>query len=179
VQKMSKSLGNYVGIADAPEDMFGKLMRVPDHLIGRYLRLTTNLDPAEIELLEADANAGGPGAGYAKRRLGREVVTLYHSSEAAEQAEELFDRLHKEHELPDEVVEATIPSDAVSDGRVQMPRLIHGVGLADSTSKARDLIKQGAVKLDQTPVKELEMPVEQVAGRVLQVGKRSFRRLLA
>jgi tyrosyl-tRNA synthetase len=179
VQKMSKSLGNYIGIADPPEDMFGKLMRVPDDLIGKYLRLTTDLDPAEIDALEADAKAGGPGAGRAKRRLASGVVTLYHGAAAAAQAEQLFDRLHKEHELPDEVTEATIPPDAVADGRVQMPRLIHRVGLADSTSKARDLIKQGAVKLDQTPVTELELPTEKVAGRVLQVGKRGFRRLLA
>jgi tyrosyl-tRNA synthetase len=179
VQKMSKSLGNYVGIADPPEDMFGKLMRVPDHLIGKYLRLTTDLDPAEIETLEAEAKAGGPGAGGAKRRLAREVVTLYHGAAAAEHAEQLFDRLHKEHELPDDIPEAAIPPDALHDGRVLLPRLIHAVDLADSTSKARELIKQGAVKLDQTPVVELELPLDQVAGRVLQVGKRGFRRLLA
>jgi tyrosyl-tRNA synthetase len=179
VQKMSKSLGNYVGIADPPEDMFGKLMRVPDHLIGKYLTLTTDLDPAEIEALEADANAGGPSAGRAKRRLAREVVTLYHGAGAAARAEELFDRLHKEHELPDDVTEVAIPAEAVQEGTVLLPRLIHAVGLATSTSKARDLINQGAVRLDQAPVTELELPLERVAGRVLQVGKRGFRRLLA
>jgi tyrosyl-tRNA synthetase len=179
VQKMSKSLGNYVGIADPPADMFGKLMRVPDGLIGKYLRLATDLDPADVDALETEATAGGPGAGRAKRRLGREVVTLYHGADAALTAEELFDRLHKEHELPDEVPDAAIPADALDDGMVLLPRLIHAVGLAASTSKARDLITQGAVKLDQAPVSALQLPVDQVAGRVLQVGKRGFRRLLA
>jgi tyrosyl-tRNA synthetase len=179
VQKMSKSLGNYVGIAEPPEEMFGKLMRVPDHLIGKYLRLATDLDPAEISSLEAEAAAGGPGAGRAKRRLAREVVTLYHDAPAAERAEHHFDRLHKEHELPDEIPDAAIPSDAVKDGRVHIPRLLAGVGLAGSTSKAIALIQQGGVKLDGTPVAELELPLEQVTGRVLQVGKRGFRRLLA
>ena len=179
VQKMSKSLGNYVGIADAPDDMFGKLMRVPDHLVGKYLRLTTDLDPAEISSLEADTKAGGPGAALAKRRLAREVVTLYYGAEAAGNAEQHFDRLHKEHELPDDVSSAKIPPTAVQDGRVLLPRLMHEIGLSASTSKARDLITQGAVKLDQEPVTELELPLEQVAGRVLQVGKRGFRRLLA
>jgi tyrosyl-tRNA synthetase len=179
VQKMSKSLGNYVGIADPPEEMFGKLMRVPDELIGTYLRLATDLDPADVESLSSDAKAGGPGAGRAKRRLAREVVTLYQGGEAAQRAEELFDRLHKEHELPDDVAEVAIPPEAVQNGKVLLPRLMHAVGLATSTSKARDLINQGAVKLDQAPVTELELPLERVAGRVLQVGKRGFRRLLA
>jgi tyrosyl-tRNA synthetase len=178
VQKMSKSLGNYVGIAEPSEEMFGKLMRVPDHLIGKYLRLTTDLDPTEIDALERDAAAGGPGAGRAKRRLAAEVVTLYHGSDAAEKAEQHFDRLHKEHELPAEIASSPIPADAVADGRVQMPKLIVAVGLARSTSQARDLIKQDGVRLDGEPVGALEMPLERVAGRVLQVGKRGFRRLV-
>ena len=179
VQKMSKSLGNYVGISEAPEDMFGKLMRVPDELIGKYMRLTTGLDPAEVDALEADAKAGGPGAGAAKRRLAREVVTLYHGAEAAERAEQHFDRLFKEHEQPEQIDESAIPAEAVDDRRVLLPKLIHAVGLAASTSKARDLIAQGGVRLDGEQVTELELPLERVAGRVLQVGKRGFRRLRA
>jgi tyrosyl-tRNA synthetase len=178
VQKMSKSLGNYVGISEPAEDIFGKLMR-PDELIGKYLRLTTDLDPAEVDAIENDAKAGGPGAGAAKRRLAREVVTLYHGADAAQKAEQHFDRLFKEHEQPESIEEARIPADAVQDGRIQLPKLIHAVGLAASTSKARSLITQGGVKLDGTAVAELELPVEAVAGRVLQVGKRGFRRLLA
>jgi tyrosyl-tRNA synthetase len=179
VQKMSKSLGNYVGIADPPDEMFGKLMRVPDHLIGKYLRLATDLDPAEIEAIEASAGSGGPAAGAAKRRLAAEVVRLYYGAGEAERAEQHFDRLHKEHELPDYIADAAIPGDAVADGRVQLPRLLVGVGLARSTSQARDLIEQGGVSIDREPISALELPLERVAGRVLQVGKRGFRRLLA
>jgi len=178
VQKMSKSLGNYVGIADAPEEMFGKLMSVPDRVIGKYLRLTTDLDPSEIETLERDVAHGGPAAAQVKRRLAREVVALYHGSDAAGPAEQHFDRLHKDHELPDDIPDAAIPPDAVSDGVVQMPRLIAGLGLAASTSKARDLLTQGGVRLGDELVSDLEVPLERVAGRVLQVGKRGFRRLV-
>ena len=159
--------------------MFGKLMRVPDHLIGKYLRLATALDPAEIEEIEASAASGGPAAGAAKRRLAAEVVRLYHGADAATQAERHFDRLFKEHDQPEEIEDAPIPPDAIIDGRVQLPRLLAGIGLASSTSKARDLIEQGGVKLDRTPVTAIELPLSEVVGRVLQVGKRGFRRLLA
>ena len=179
VQKMSKSLGNYVGIAEPPQEMFGKLMRVPDHLIGKALRLTTDLDPTDIESLESAAKAGGPGAARAKRRLAAEVVRLYQGTEAAEQAERHFDRLFKEHEQPEQIEDASVPADAIAEGRVLVPRLVVGVGLADSTSRARDLVAQGGVSLDGTPVTELELPLDQVAGRVLRVGKRGFRRLRA
>jgi len=178
VQKMSKSLGNYVGIADAPEDMFGKLMRVPDHLIGKYLRLTTALDPDDIAALETSAAPGGPAAAAAKRRLAAEVTTLYYGADAAEAAERHFDRLFKEHAIPEQIEVAPIPADAVVDGRVMIPKLLVGVGLARSTSQARDLLTQGGVRLGDEPVSELELPLDAVAGRVLQVGKRGFRRLV-
>ncbi len=178
VQKMSKSLGNYVGIAEPPEDMFGKLMRVPDELIGKYLRLTTDLDPEEIEILEKDAMSGGPAAGKAKRVLAGAVTALYHGTEAAQAAEQHFDRLFREHGVPDEVEDATIPAETLKDGLVQIPRLIAALRLAASTSKARDLISQGGVKLGDEPVTELELPLDRVAGKVLQVGKRGFRRLV-
>jgi tyrosyl-tRNA synthetase len=177
VQKMSKSLGNYVGIAEPPEEMFGKLMSVPDHLIGKYLRLATDLDPTDIEALEKEASAGGPAVATVKRRLAREIVTLYHGAEAAEAARRRFDQIHVSHELPDEIETVPVPAHTIRDGLVHMPALLVAHGLAGSTSKARDQIEQGGVRLDDEPVTELDLPLERVTGRVLRVGRRRFRRL--
>jgi tyrosyl-tRNA synthetase len=177
VQKMSKSLGNYVGIAEPPEEMFGKLMSVPDHLIGKYFRLATDLDPNEIVELEREASAGGPAAAHVKRRLAKEIVSLYHDPEAAASAERRFDQVHVSHELPDEIATVPIPAAAVTDGVVHLPALLVANGMAASTSKARDQIKQGGVRLDGEPVTALDLPVGSVAGKVLQVGRRQFRRL--
>ncbi len=178
VQKMSKSLGNYVGIAEPPEEMFGKLMRVPDELIGKYLRLTTDMDPSDIDALEKGASAGGPAAGNAKRVLAAAVTSLYHGTEAARAAEEHFDRLFREHGIPEQIENAPIPSASVTDGLVHLPRLLVAVGLARSSSQARDLITQGGVKIDGTPVTELDVSLADLAGKVLQAGKRGFRRLV-
>ncbi len=177
VQKMSKSLGNYVGIAEPPEEMFGKLMSVPDRLIGKYFTLATDLDPAEIEQLEKDASAGGPAASKVKRRLAKEIVSLYHDAAAADAAERRFDQVHVAREVPDDIPTASIPASAVTDGIVHLPAVMVGLGLAASTTKAREQIKQGGVRLDGEPITELDLPLQKVEGRVLQAGRRNFRRL--
>jgi tyrosyl-tRNA synthetase len=177
VQKMSKSLGNYVGIAEPPEEMFGKLMSVPDHLIGKYFRLATDLDPNEIVELEREASAGGPAAGRVKRRLAKEIVSLYHDPDAAAGAERRFDQVHVSHEVPDDIETVPIPAAAVTDEVVHLPALLVAHGMAASTSKARDQIKQGGVRLDGEPVTSLDVPVASLAGKVIQVGRRQFRRL--
>jgi tyrosyl-tRNA synthetase len=178
VQKMSKSLGNYVGITDAPEEMFGKLMSVPDHLIGKYLRLATDLDPADVDALDAEASAGGPAAAVVKRRLASEVVRLYHSEAAARGAERHFDTVFVQHELPDRIEEVTVPPEAVGDGLVHLPKLLAATGLAASTSKARNLIEQGGVRLDGEAVSAQDLPLAGIVGKVLQIGKRRFARVV-
>ena len=177
VQKMSKSLGNYVGIAEPPEEMFGKLMSVPDRLVGKYFRLATDLDPEEIEALEREAAEAGPAASKVKRRLAKEIVGLYHGAEAAGAAERRFDRVHVAREVPEDIPMASIPAAAVADGVVHLPAVMVALGLASSTSKARDQIKQGGVRLDGEPVTGLDVPLDAVDGRVLQAGRRKFRRL--
>ena len=177
VQKMSKSLGNYVGIAEPPEAMFGKLMSVPDRLIGRYFTLATDLDPKDIEQLEKEAAEGGPAASKAKRRLAAEIVRLYHDADAADAAERRFDQVHVAREVPGDIETSPIPADAVANGVVHLPAVMVGLGLSASTSRARDQIKQGGVRLDGEPVTTLDVPLEEADGRVLQVGRRNFRRL--
>ena len=181
VQKMSQSLGNYIGITDPPDDMFGKLARVRDELIPTYRLLALDFfrDPTEAERVEKGLADGSLDAWDEKRRLAREVVDLYHGEGSGEGAQERFDRVHRERELPKEVPEVAIPAGAVVQGRVYLPKLLAVLGLADSNSHARRLIEQGGVRLDGQPVDAdaLELPASELKGRVLQVGRRGFARL--
>ncbi len=181
VQKMSKSLGNAVGIADPPEDMYGKLMSVPDPLLGKYLRLTTDLDPSEVDVLESQAAAGGKAAAEAKRRLAHEVTAIYHGADAAAAAAARFDRVHVQHDAPDEIAEKAIPADAIEGGRVHLARLLSSLGLASGTSDARRKIQGRGVRLDGTTIEDEKATFDpsELHGKVLQVGKRSFVKLIA
>lgn len=181
VQKMSQSLGNYIGITDPPDEMFGKLARVPDELIPTYRLLALDFfrDPTEAGRVEKGLEDGSLEAWDEKRRLAREVVDLYHGQGSGAGAEERFERVHRERELPEEVPNLAIPPDLVIDGRVYLPKLLAVLGLADSNSHARRLIEQGGVRLDGQPVDgdALELPANELKGRVLQVGRRGFARL--
>ena len=181
VQKMSQSLGNYIGITDPSDEMFGKLARVPDELIPTYRLLALDFfrDPTEAERVEKGLEDGSLEAWDQKRRLAREVVDLYHGQGSGAGAEERFERVHRERELPEEVPNLAIPPDIVIDGRVYLPKLLAVLGLADSNSHARRLIEQGGVRLDGQPVDgdTLELPAKELKGRVLQVGRRGFARL--
>jgi tyrosyl-tRNA synthetase len=168
-QKMSKSLGNYVGVTDAPEEMFGRLMRVPDAAMPDYFRL---LAGREVP--------GGP-ANEAKRELARMIVQRFHGAAGAKAAEEHFDRLFVRHEAPDDIEEMALPPYAADSGDgIHLPALI-AAGFEMSSSEARRLIEQGGVRVDGEPVAagRLDIPAGELDGRVLQVGKRRFRRLRA
>jgi tyrosyl-tRNA synthetase len=175
VEKMGKSLNNYVAIAEAPEEQFGKLMSIPDTLIAEYARLCTDLTPDEVAALEADAVAGGPGANAAKRRMAAAVVTLYHGADAAAKAEAHFDTLFRFGAVP-----ADLPIHRLAPGDpVHLPALLVEVGFAGSTSAARRLIDDGAVRLDGEPVEPREYDVARarLAGHVLASGKRRLVRI--
>jgi tyrosyl-tRNA synthetase len=185
VQKMSKSLDNGIYLDEPPEVQFGKLMRIPDGLLPEYLRLCTDLDPAEADRLAEKAAAGGAGARDVKRRLAREVVTLYHGPGAADTAEAAFDagvRLRAGADAsPGSATPLAIPEAAVRDGLVWVVALLAEAGLVGSRSEARRLVVQGAVRLDGRPVDSVERswtPAE-LDGRLLTVGRRAPVRLLA
>jgi tyrosyl-tRNA synthetase len=178
VQKMSQSLDNYVAIREEPAEMFGKLMSIPDALVGRYAALATDLVEDEVGSLSEAATAGGPAAGKAKRRLAAEIVSQYHGAGAAVAAEAAFDRQFKQREAPAEIEEATIPNDAIDGDRVYLPRVLADLGLASSRGDARRLLAQGGVRVDGVPVSAEEMPLEDLRGGVLQVGKRRFVRVV-
>ena len=175
VQKMSKSLGNYVAIGEAPEEQFGKLMSIPDALVGRYARLCTALHPREVADLEAAAAGGGPAANAAKRQVAREVVALYHGADAATAAEAHFDTVFKRREVPDDLPTFALPA----GDPLHVPALLVGAGLAGSTSEARRHVRDGAVRLDGAPLPdaELDLPRDRLAGAVLAVGRRRMVRL--
>jgi tyrosyl-tRNA synthetase len=179
VQKMSQSLGNYVAITDPPSEMFGKLSRVPDELIAEYRRLTLDFfrDPEEADRVAKGLADGSLDPWSEKRRLAREVIDLYHGEGAGERAEAEFDRVHKRREVPDDVPVSAIPPDLVLDGRVYVPKLLASLGLAESASRARDLLEQGGVRLDGERLEGLDVPIERLRGGVLQVGRRRFVRL--
>lgn len=179
-RKMSKSFDNYVGLTDPPEEMFGKLMRIPDHLIAKYLLLCADLDPEEVAKIEKGLADGTQRPVEQKRRLAREVVDLYHGSGAGAQAEDRFDLVHKEHEIPEDVAETAIPESVVRDGRVWLPRLLAVLGLVDSNAEGRRTIEQGGVRIAGELVEDpdSEVPVDALRGRVVQIGRRKFVRLV-
>jgi tyrosyl-tRNA synthetase len=182
VQKMSQSLGNYVAITEGPDDMIGKLLRVGDGMIADYRRLAVDFftDPDESERVAAGLANGSLDPWAEKRRMARDVVDLYHGPGAGSAAEERFDAVHRERELPADVEEVAIPEDAIQDGRVWMPRLLVSLGMAESNAHARRLIEQGGVRLDGEPIVDAaaELAVDEIRGRVVQVGRRRFARLV-
>jgi len=177
VQKMSKSYGNYIGLTDAPDDMFGKVMSVPDALMVKYFRLATALGVDEIDSIEAALAGGTQHPNLAKRRLAREIVGLYHGAAAAVSAEEAFDRVFKRGEVPVEIPEVPVRLDAT----VYLPGLLKELGLVASTSDGRRQIDQDAVKLDGAAVAggTYELARADIEGRVVQVGKRRYARPVA
>lgn len=174
VQKMSQSLGNYIGVDDEPADMFGKVMSIPDEAMAQYLELASGLDRSEVADVIAGLHSGALHPGETKRRLGRSVVTLYHGPDSAEAAEQAFDRIFREKHAPDEVPEFGLGE----DDPVWIPAVLKEAGLVKSTSEAKRLVAEGAVKIAGDPVPAEDMPRSSLVDQVVQVGKRRFVRLV-
>ncbi len=179
-QKMSKSYGNYIGITEAPEEMFGKTMSVPDAALDEWIRL----GGAWPEDEQKQALALATSDPYrAKRSLGRRIVELYHGDTAADAAEAHFDRLFRQHAAPDEMPEVTLrpdePALKVDDDGAWLPAVLVAAGLASSNSEAIRLIEQGAVSVDGAKITDRNGRVPAAAGAtaVLQRGKRHFARV--
>jgi tyrosyl-tRNA synthetase len=179
VQKMSKSLGNYVGITEAPDEQFGKLMSLPDDLMPRYFELATGWDPDRVAQTVADVEAGRLEPVAAKRLLGRTIVDLYHGEGTGEAAEAAFDRVFKAHDAPAEVDEVELDGGLFEPGPVRLANLLARAGLVTSNREGARMIEQGAVKRDGDRItdRELEVTADQVDGRVFQVGRRKWARI--
>ncbi|HKV40441.1 MAG TPA: tyrosine--tRNA ligase [Blastocatellia bacterium] len=167
VQKMSKSLGNYIGITEAPREMFGKVMSISDELMWRYHGLLTDLSEREISELKHS----GRNPRDIKAELGRRIIADFHTEALALQASEEFDRMFKDGQAPSEVRLAELPT-----GALRLAKLLSQVGLAPSVSEAQRLITHGSVRVDGQRITDLKYEVGQEPGREIQIqiGKRKF-----
>lgn len=179
VRKMSKSYGNYVGLTDEPADMFGKVMSIPDEIMVKYFRLASALSVDEIDSIEAGLAAGELHPNKVKRQLAANIVAAYHGQDAAQAAEEQFDRVFKNHAAPEDIPEFAADLTPNDEGKVYLAKLVADAGLAKSAGEARRLIDGGGVKVNgaAVPAKEYNVDPSMLSGAVLQVGKRKFVRL--
>ncbi len=173
-KKMSQSLDNYISVRDPAEEMFGKTMSIPDAAMEQWFVLAADRSDAEAAAIAAGVAAGDLHPGETKRRLAREVVTLYWGGEAAVAAEAHFDKLFREKAEPDEVPEFPIGDDDPASLAV----LLDAAGMAASRSEVRRLIAQGAVRIDGVPVGEEMVSHDTLRGAVVKVGKRRFARFV-
>jgi tyrosyl-tRNA synthetase len=172
VEKMSKSLGNYVGVTDAPDEMFGKLMSMSDDLMWRYYLLLTDLSESDVAGLRRRVEGGQLHPKQAKVDLASRLVTDFHSAESAERAAASFEARFTRGELVD-LPTVTV---GVADGSIGLPRLVAAAGLAASSSEASRKIQQGAVKVDREKVTDVKARIDVVRGElVLEVGRRAVR----
>jgi tyrosyl-tRNA synthetase len=175
VEKMSKSLDNYIAINDAPQQMYGKTLSIPDTLIYDYMLLVTALNEKELAEIRQQLEKGTANPRDLKRRLAREIVALYHGADAATAAEEEFDRIFVRKDLPDEVPEHRIMT---SGAPVGILRLLTETGMASSNSDARRLIDQGGVSIDGQRIADQAAQIDAARGVILKVGKRKFIRVI-
>lgn len=177
VQKMSKSLGNYVGINEPPQEMYGKLMSLPDELIVRYFELVTRVPLEEVRAIARGLKEETLHPRDAKMRLAREIVTMYHGMEAAAAAEEHFRTVFQMRLLPEDMPEVAIDRAELREGEIWLPRLLVLAGLAPSSSEARRLISQGGVEINQQRVDDPQANVRVEDGMVVRAGRRRFARV--
>lgn len=170
VRKMSKSLGNHIPLETSPEDMYGKIMRLPDHVMGTYMRLLTRWTPAEIARLEADLDAGRLHPRDLKMRIAREIVEMLFSPEEAQKAEAHFVRVFQQRELPEDMPEVPYRAGvAIADFLVE-------AGLVGSKSEAKRLLRQRGVRFNGQVIEDFHTPLP--GPGVLQVGRRRFVRVV-
>lgn len=170
--RMSKSTGNTIGIHEPPEEMYGKVMSIPDSAMPNYARLLTRWAPAEVLDFERGLSEGRIHPRDAKMRLAREIVAIFHGETAAGEAEQAFQRVFQEGDLPEEIPEASFERGA------PIMEVLVSVGLASSKSEARRLIGQKGVRLDGEVLTDPHWPLDFEEPKVLQVGKRRFIRLI-
>lgn len=177
VQKMSKSLGNYVGITDPPQDMFGKIMSISDDLMYRYYELCTDLSLTQIEQIREDVAAEKRHPKHVKAELAKMIVSEFHSPHAAAEAEQQFNRVFSQGLIPDQMMEKILPASAA---KIRMAKLISQLGLAVSIAEASRLLEQGAVTWNNQKITDAkaELDLSQASSYILRVGKRHFVKVI-
>jgi len=171
VNKMSKSLGNYIGITDTADDIYGKILSVSDELMFRYYDLLSDLSTEEIAALKRDMQSGRVHPKDVKKKLARELTARFYDEDAALKAEENFERIFKKHDLPEDVPSVEV---AIEEDAVWLPRLLTIAGMVTGTGEGRRMIMQNAVSLDGEKIDDVEYQVKAAGGLLLKVGKRKF-----
>jgi tyrosyl-tRNA synthetase len=176
IEKMSKSLGNYIGIDEEPSQIFGKVMSISDDLMWKYYTLCTDLTPAEVDALKQRVASGELHPMEAKKQLAKSIIADFHNADAAEAAEAEFRRVFSERQAPTEIEEKTLPASAEPQ---LLAKVITSAGLAESNKDATRLIAQGGVLVDDVKVDSTRHALEASAGKtyVLKVGKRRFAKI--
>ncbi len=175
VQKMSKSLGNYIGILEPPEEQFGKVMRISDELMWRYYKLVTRVPEEEIEKMKKAVEEGTLHPMEAKKRLAETIVKTFHGEEAAQKAREHFEKVFSKREIPENVPE---PQITIPENPVWLPRLLKEAGLVKSTSEGRRQIKGGGVRINGEKITDDTVKIDALKEEfILQVGKRRFAKI--
>ncbi|HEX7709154.1 MAG TPA: tyrosine--tRNA ligase [Thermoanaerobaculia bacterium] len=176
VEKMSKSLGNYIGIDEQPGEIFGKVMSISDEMMWKYYLLCTDLTPGEVKELRAHVESGSHHPMDAKKDLAKAIIRDFHSPEAAEAAEAEFRRIFSEKQAPTEIEETTLPA---GDEPQLLVKIITAAGLAASNKDAQRLVAQGGVLVDEVKIDSTRHTLDVSAGKIylLKVGKRRFARV--
>ncbi|WP_018751605.1 tyrosine--tRNA ligase [Paenibacillus sanguinis] len=177
VQKMSKSLGNYIGIDEEPNEIYGKAMSVPDELMLKYYELVTDLSNEELEALAEGVKSREVHPRDAKMKLAYTLVRMYHGKEAAEGAQEHFVTVFQQRALPEDIEDKEIPGTELEDGKIRLTKLLTLIGFASSNGEAKRSVQQGAVKLNEEKLADPNAELELVGGEIIQVGKRKFAKL--
>lgn len=183
VRKMSKSYGNHIGLTFPPEEVFGKVMSIPDEIMWKYFRLATLVPESEISQMEKSAAEGRLHPAEAKRLLSRQVVSLYHGEKAAEEAERIFNARHKEFELEWVSPQSLrLSQNDLKEGKIWIVKLLRLAGFADTNAEGRRLVEQGGVRIlrnGQTlPCENPDEDIEVKDDDLIRVGKRKFARIV-
>ncbi len=170
-QRMSKSLGNYIGIDDEPDEMYGKIMSIPDNLILKYFTLVTDYSLAQLQEVKRRLNDGQTNPMVLKKELARAIIKMYHSESAARQAEQNFEQIFSKKKTPDDIEEIIIPS---SDLPKPLVKLLTECGAVSSNGEARRLIQQGGVRINDKKINDINYAIQNKGEYITKVGKRRF-----
>lgn len=177
VNKMSKSLDNYIGVYDEPADMFGKVMSIPDDMIVRYFELLTDISIERLDEIKATLKREDFNPMELKKELAAQIVEEYHDEEAAVEARQEFESVFSKGNLPEDIPVIEIAEFDLEDGELWIVKLVAATGLVDSNSQARRMIKQGAVTIDDEKYEKINLDLEVKDGMIIQIGKRRFAKI--
>lgn len=178
VQKMSKSLGNYIGVSETPNEIYGKSMSIPDELMVKYFELATSISAEELEGIKQGLENGSLHPRDLKMRLARTFVEMYHGKEAADEAEKHFVTVFQQRALPTDIPEKVVWKDSLEEGTIWIVKLLADLGLVPSNGEARRMVQQGAVKINEEKVASVDERIALEDGMVVQVGKRKFAKII-